>query len=354
MSDAPQSTPAALFLLGASHHTAPLELREKLALTPDKLAAFQQKLAALPGLREFTVLNTCNRVEFYGIASATDTIARLQAEFCAFQNFPPHAFTQIRQHALGPDALRHLLEVSSGLQSQMLGETEILGQIKDAYADAQTRRTVGPILNRVFQKTFQHAKYIRSHTAITEGQISIANVAVDLAQKIFGDLSSTRILLLGAGDIGEKTAKAFQSRGAASLTVASRTMERAMELAKIFNGAALPFETAPHHFADFDIVVCSTAAPHAVVTRDTVAAAMKKRRAQPLFFIDLAMPRDVEPAVAEVENVFTYNLDDLAKIADENLAAREAAVAKARLLAREKSTALWHQIEPHAPLRSAS
>jgi glutamyl-tRNA reductase len=351
MSDAPQQSPAALFLLGASHHTAPLELREKLALTPEKLAAFQQKLAALPGLREFTVLNTCNRVEFYGVASAADTVARLQAEFCAFQDFPADEFSRIRQHALGPDALRHLIEVSAGLQSQMLGETEILGQIKDAYAHAQTRRTVGPVLNRVFQKTFQHAKYIRSHTAITEGQISIANVAVDLALKIFGHLGETRILLLGAGDIGEKTAKAFQSRGAASLTVASRTMERAMELAKTFDGAALPFETAPHHFADFDIVVCSTAAPHAVVTREAVAAAMKKRRAQPLFFIDLALPRDVEPDVAKLENVFTYNLDDLAKIADENLAAREAEVTKARLIAREKTDSLWRQIEPQAPAR---
>ena len=351
MSDAPQSPSAALFLLGASHHTAPLELREKLALTPEKLAAFQQKLSALEGLREFTVLNTCNRVEFYGVADHLAAIARLQEEFCAFQGFPPDAFARIRQHALGPDALRHLIEVSSGLQSQMLGETEILGQIKDAYAHAQTRHTVGPVLNRVFQKTFQHAKYVRSHTAITEGQISIANVAVDLALKIFGQLDATRILLLGAGDIGEKTAKAFQSRGAASLTVSSRTMERAMELARTFAGAALPFEVAPQHFADFDIVVCSTAAPHAIVTRADVHAAMKKRRAQPLFFIDLAMPRDVEPTVAAVENVFVYNLDDLAKIADENLAAREAEVSKARLIVREKADALWKQIEPQAPLR---
>ncbi len=352
MSDVPPVSPPALFLLGASHHTAPLALREKLALTPDKLPAFQEKLRALHGLREFTVLNTCNRVEFYGVASHAETIARLQAEFCAFQDFPADEFLRIRQHALGPEALRHLLEVSAGLQSQMLGETEILGQIKDAYAAAQARQTVGPVLNRVFQKTFQHAKYIRSHTAITEGQISIANVAVDLAMKIFGQLGGTRILLLGAGDIGEKTAKAFQSRGAASLAVASRTMERAMELARTFDGAALPFETAPRHFADFDIVVCSTAAPHSVVTRDAVVAAMDKRRDQPLFFIDLALPRDVEPAVAEEENVFVYNLDDLAKIADENLAAREAEVAKARALATEKAGALWKQIEPQLPPRA--
>jgi glutamyl-tRNA reductase len=354
MSDASQSSSPALFLLGASHHTAPLELREKLALTPAKLATFQQKLSSLDGLREFTILNTCNRVEFYGVAEHTAAVARLQTEFCAFQDFPVDEFVRIRQHAVGPDALRHLIEVSAGLQSQMLGETEILGQIKDAYADAQARRTVGPVLNRVFQKTFQHAKYIRSHTAITEGQISIANVAVDLALKIFGQLGQTRILLLGAGDISEKTAKAFQSRGAASLTVASRTMERAMELARSFNGAALPFESAPQHFSEFDIIVCSTAAPHAVVTLADVAAAIKKRRAQPLFFIDLALPRDVEPSVAKVENVFVYNLDDLARIADENLAAREAEVVKARAIVQEKAESLWKQIESHVPPRSAS
>jgi glutamyl-tRNA reductase len=344
MSDAPPSASAALFVLGASHHTAPLALREKLALTPEKLAAFQQKLAALPGLREFAVLNTCNRVEFYGVAETPETIARLQAEFCVYQDFPADEFSRLRQHALGPGALRHLLEVSAGLQSQMLGETEILGQIKDAYADAQARRSVGPVLNRVFQKTFQHAKYVRSHTAITEGQISVANVAVELALKIFGQLDATRILLLGAGEIGEKTARAFRSRGAGTLTVASRTMERAMELAREFDGAALPFESAPHHFSEFDIIVGSTAAPTVVVATRDVAAAMKKRRARPLFLIDLALPRDVEAGVADLENVFLYNLDDLAKIADENRAARSAEAIRAKAIIAEKTVALWMEI----------
>ncbi len=351
MSQLPESSPAALFLLGASHHTAPLELREKLALTPEKLAAFHARLAALEGLSEFTVLNTCNRVEFYGVASQAAAIERLQREFCAFQDFPVEEFTRIRQHATGAEAVRHLIEVSAGLQSQMLGETEILGQIKEAYAESQSRRTVGPVLNRVFQKTFQHAKYIRSHTAITEGQISVANVAVDLALKIFGQLRDTRILLLGAGDIGEKTARAFQSRGAGSLTVASRTMERAMEFAKTFDGAAIPFEFAPQHLADYDIVVCSTSAPQAIIARADVQAAMKKRRAQPLFFIDLALPRDVAPDVASLQNVFVYNLDDLARIAAENLAAREAEVSKARAIVREKADALWKQIATHVPSR---
>ncbi len=352
--DTPSPVPAAgFFCVGASHHTAPLALRERLALTAGKLDALHARLAALPGLREIAILNTCNRVEFYGVADPqsairdphfTDVVARLESEFCALQQVPPESFRNIRRRVHGLDALRHLLDVSAGLDSQMLGETEILGQVKEAYAAAQTRRTAGPVLNRVFQKTFQHAKYIRTHTAVTEGVISTANVAVDLAQKIFGRLDRTRILFLGAGEIAGKTARAFQSRGAAALTVASRTFERALELARLFNGAALPFENVPRHLADYDIVVCSTAAPGAVITREAAAGAMRARRARPLFFIDLALPRDVDPSVADLENVFIYNLDDLARIADENLAARASEVAKARELARQKAAQLWDRI----------
>jgi len=333
-----------LFFLGVSHHRTPLELREKLALTANKMEQFCEKLGALPGLREFAVLNTCNRVEFYGVAEGGVTAETLENEFCAFQSFPVAEFRAIREYATGVPVVEHLLEVSSGLDSQMLGETEILGQVKTAYADAQKRRSAGPLLNRLFQKNFQHAKYIRTNTAITEGQISVANVAVDLAQKIFGKLTDTKILLLGAGEIGEKTAKAFQSRGAASLTVASRHIERAMDLAQTFDARALPFEHVPHHLFEYDIVVCSTAAPTAVVRAQDTSAAMKKRRAQPLFFIDLAMPRDVEPAVGELENVFVYNLDDLARIAEANRLAREAEVEKAKVLLRDRSAALWRQV----------
>jgi glutamyl-tRNA reductase len=346
MSVEPPSSPT-LFVVGVNHHPTPIEVREKLALTAEKLDPFCGELGRVSGLREFAVLNTCNRVEFYGVAEDPAAIEQLQETFCSFQGIPVQAFRPIRQHAQGRETLAHLIEVSVGLDSQMLGETEILGQVKEAYADAQNRRSVGPILNRVFQKTFQYAKYIRTHTAITEGQISVANVAVDLAQKIFGELGKTRILLLGAGEIGDKTAKAFQSRGAGALTVASRRLERAMALAHELGALALPFEQFASRLSEYDVVVCSTAAPQAVVSRADVLAAMKRRPAQPLFFIDLALPRDVDPAVADLENVFLYNLDDLAKIAEENLALRTAKVAKAKELLREKAEALWKQLENH-------
>jgi glutamyl-tRNA reductase len=201
------------------------------------------------------------------------------------------------------------------------------------------------VLNRVFQKSFQAAKHVRTHSAITEGQVSVANVAVELALTIFGSLADTRILLLGAGEIGEKTAKAFQSRGAAALTVASRSFEHAMELATALGASAMPFEQHAARLAEFDVVVCATSAPNTVVSVAAAVAAIRKRPARPLFFIDLALPRDVEAAVAGLQNVFLYNLDDLAKIAEENRAAREAELGKCRAMVSEKADALWRQVE---------
>lgn len=337
----------ALFVLGATHQTTPLAVRERLSLDAAAAAALQTELAAAGIVREITVLNTCNRVEFYGLAATPDAAHRLQAAFCARQNFSIEEFAAFRLHLSGPDAVRHLFEVAAGVDSQMVGEVEILGQVKQAYADAQAQGRTGPVLNRMFQKAFQAAKHVRSNTAIGEGRVSVANVAVELALNIFGSLATARILLLGAGEIGEKTAKAFQSRGAAALTVASRRFERAMELATALGASALPFEQREARLAEFDVVVCSTSAPDAVVSRAAAAAAMKRRPAQPLFFIDLALPRDVDAAVAELENVFLYNLDDLAKIAEENRAAREAELVKCRAILHERSTALWRQVEAH-------
>ena len=332
-----------LFHLGASHHTAPLALREKLALPPERAAELHARIAAA-GLPELALLNTCNRVEFYGVAASNADLAALEAAFCAVIGIEPADFAAIRARDTGAAAINHLVAVAAGLESQLLGENEIFGQVKDAYAAAQASGRAGPVLNRVFQKAFQAAKHVRTHTAISEGQVSVANVAVELASTIFGDLGSARVLLLGAGDIGEKTAKAFRSRGASALTVSNRTPERALALAQALDATALPFEHFARHLADYDIVVGSTSAPDAVVRAADVAAAHARRRAEPILFLDLALPRDIEPAVADLENVYLYNLDDLAAIAAKNLAAREAEVARARALVAEKADALWHQV----------
>ena len=315
---------AGFFVIGATHHRAPLEVREKLSLAVEAAEALRGELAGIAGLHEFTMLSTCNRIEFYGVASHPETAARVSATFCARQNFDPDVFDTIRLSLSGRDAVQHLLEVAAGLDSQMIGETEIFGQVKDAYATAQARR---------------------STTAITTGQVSVANVAVDLALTIFGELAEARILLIGAGDIGEKTAKAFQSRGAAALTVASRRIERAMELATALSGSAMPFEQTNARLSEFDVVVCATSAPEAVVSLAAAASAIRKRPARPLFFIDLALPRDVEPTVAQLDNVFLYNLDDLATIAEGNRAARVTELVKARAIVAEKADLLWKQVE---------
>lgn len=335
-----------LFVIGTTHHRAPLAVREKLSLSAESAAALQREFSAIEGLREFAVLNTCNRVEFYGVAASADAAARVTAAFCHRQQFDVGEFEKIRLNLRGRDAVQHLVEVSAGLDSQMLGETEIFGQVKDAYAAAQAGGTTGPVLNRVFQKGFQAAKHIRTHTGITEGQVSVANVAVDLAVTIFGGLTDTRILLLGAGEIGEKTAKAFQSRGAAALTVASRRFERAMELATLLGASAMPFEQRDARLAEFDVVVCATSAPDVIIPYPLARAAMNKRPTRPLFFIDQALPRDVDPSVTDIDNVFLYNLDDLAKIAEENRVAREAEIAKCRAIVAEKAEALWRQVAP--------
>jgi len=333
-----------LFFLGASHHTAPIAVREKLALDETRAAALAARLQQTDGVGEFALLSTCNRVELYGVSRSAAALATLRTTFaettgCAVADL--EGVLQVRQNH---DAIAHLFSVAAGLDSQIVGETEILGQVKGAYETALSHHWTGPVLNRVFQKTFQAAKHIRTHTAIGEGQISVASVAVDLAGKIFGDLSPVNILVVGAGDIGLKTVQAFQSRGARSITVASRTLSKAEEAAAAAGGWAASLAELPEVLAAADIVASSTAAPGLVLTHELVATAMKRRAARPLFLIDLALPRDIDPEAAKLANVYLYNLDDLAKIAEGNLAQREAEVARCRAIIAERTAALWPQI----------
>lgn len=333
-----------LFVVGATHHTTPLEWREKLAVGPEKMPEFQSRLATLPGLQEFAVLNTCNRIELYGVADDEETIETLRSTFCETQGIDLEAFKSLELYKTGSETIYHLTSVAAGLESQLIGENEIFGQVKDAYADAQTGHTVGPVLHKVFQKTFQAAKQVRTQTGIAEGQVSVANVAVDLATTIFGDLADARVLLAGAGEIGEQAAKAFRSRGTTDITVTSRTMERAMGLAETLDSRALPFDKIAHHIGDFDVVVCATAAPGSILTKSVLKNAMRRRPAAPLFLIDLALPRDIDPAAADIDNVYLYNLDDLAKISEENRAARVAEIEKARELIVTKAAFLWNSL----------
>ncbi len=339
-----ETAPPVLFVLGASHHTAPLAVREKLAFDDARAATLAGRLQSLPGVQEFTLLNTCNRVELYGVARSAETLAALRAMLAETTGCAPAELEGVLHLRRNHDAVAHLFAVASSLDSQIIGEAEILGQVKAAYDAALAKQWTGPVLNRVFQKTFQAAKYIRTHTAIGAGQISIATVAVDLAGRIFGELDASKVLVVGAGDIGLKTAQAFQSRGAAAITVASRTLSKAEETAAQAGGWAASLAELPDLVAGADIIASSTSAPGFVLTAELVAAAMKRRPARPLFLIDLALPRDVDPAAASLANVFLYNLDDLATIAEENLAQREAEAAKGRAIVAERTAALWPQV----------
>jgi glutamyl-tRNA reductase len=332
-----------LFVIGATHHNAPLEVREKLVLSSE--GAIRGDLAAVPALRELAVLSTCNRVEFYGVDTDGTAAERVQAAYCARQNFDAAQFQKIRMRLTGRDAALHLFEVASGLDSQLLGENEIFGQVKQAYAVAQASGTTGAVLNRVFQKAFQAAKHVRTHTGISSGTVSVANVAVELAASIFGSLAHAKVLILGTGEIGEGTAKAFKSRGAEDLAVAGRRPEKAEEIASGLGAGTVEFEERDSRLADFDIVVCSTAAPAAVLSAASIASAMRKRPARPLLVIDLAVPRDVESSAADLQNVFLYNLDDLAKIAEANRTAREEEITRCKAMLAHRADGLWSHVQ---------
>ena len=347
MSDVLQS----LFVLGTSHHATPLDVRERFALSPEEALELQLELKAHVGIRECLVLNTCNRLEIYGLADQVERVEEILGLFCQKQKVPVELFQQYAYSHNNLEALQHVLEVSTGLDSQMVGETEILGQLKQAYTKARAAKCTGNVLNRLFEKSFQAAKAARSQTGITRGQISIGNVAVDLASRIFGKLSKSRVLLLGSGEVGEKTAQALKSRGANDIAVSSRTFENAHKLAHELGGSAIDFDDFKAQLEHFDIIICSTAAPGTILDHGILAKCMKRRPERPCFLIDLALPRDVDPTVEDIENVYLYNLDDLSSIANENLEARKAEIDSARDILKKHAWNLWLQLRRRELMR---
>ncbi len=229
----------------------------------------------------------------------------------------------------------HLFGVAAGLDSMVVGETEILGQVKNAYHAAQQAGATGPALNRLFQKAFSAAKKIRSTTAITRGSISVGSVAVDLAMKIFGDLGRCRVMVLGTGEMSESAARALHSRGAEQIYICSRTEERAAALARELEGQAMSYDDWPEVFGNVDIVISSTAAPHPIVTPDKIQPLLRRRHNRPLFLIDIAVPRDIERACGDLQSVYLYDIDDLQQIAADNRAARQGEVEACRVMAEQ-------------------
>jgi len=328
-------------VIGLSHRTSPVEVREKFAFDepeiPGALAELRQRGLA----DEAVILSTCNRVELY-IATSTEpqqAFGKLRDFLVTHHAYPDPVHDHLYQLA-EPDSVQHLFKVASGLDSMVLGETEILGQLKDAYDLALKHKHTGSKLNKAFQRAFNVAKHIRTDTNIQRGSISVASVSVELAEKIFNSLKEHHVMVIGAGDTGEKTARALLSRGAKSIVVTNRTLDKAEALAKELGGRAVGFDQWEREFANIDIAISSTSAPHYVITPAKLAPLMKLRRHRPLLLIDTAVPRDIDPDVNQMDNVYVYNVDDLQTIADDYLKQRREEVAQCEAIIRAKVTAL--------------
>ncbi len=329
------------FVVGLSHNSCPVEVRERYAfgeaLLPGALDALRQSGSA----EEAVILSTCNRVEVY-VSSSLEPKSAFAAlrEFFGRQHNCPEPQPSELYTLSEPHSVHHLFKVASGLDSMVLGETEILGQLKKAYDFALQHGATGSRLNKAFQRAFNVAKHIRTETSIQRGSVSVGSVAVELAEKIFSTLKDRNVLVIGAGDTSEKTARALLSRGAAGITVTNRSYEKAVALATELGGRAVPFDDWTGIFNTIDIVISSTSAPNYVIDRRKLEPLMKPRLRRPLLLVDIAVPRDIEPEVNFLESVYLYNIDDLQAIAADYLKQRQEEVARCEKIIAEKVAGL--------------
>ncbi len=330
-----------LVAIGINFRSAPLHLREKVSFPADRIpSALHRFQEELPDV-ELLLLSTCNRTEFYAArrqgALNEDEVRRVFLnDGAAFDpEFEEHLYVLRRE-----EAMEHLMIVATSLDSLVVGETEILGQVKQAYQLAREAKTTGRVLNALLQQVFRVAKRVRSETEIARGRVSVGSIAVDLAGKVFDDLGKKTVMNIGAGEIGEQTIKALVEKGVKDSYVVNRSLERGRTIADRYGGIALPFGRLADFLPRADIVISSTSAPHCVLGAAAVNAAMRLRRGRPMLLVDLAVPRDMEAAVAEISNVYHYNIDDLESIAAENLAKRRGAMAQAREIIREEAAAV--------------
>lgn len=330
-----------IVVLGLSHHTAPVALRERFAFGEARVPTALQTMRETGLAHEAVVLSTCNRVELYAATTQDPRVALAELRQFLVTCHDYHDPLTDELYALTePQSIEHLFRVACGLDSMVLGETEILGQLKKAYEFALQHGHTGPVLNRAFQRAFNVAKHVRTETNIQRGSISVGSVAVELAEKIFSTLTDRHVMVIGAGETSEKTARALLSRGARSIIVSNRSYERAATLAAELGGSAIHFEEWSKAFADVDIVISSTAAPHYILDREKLEPLMRQRRNRPLLLIDIAVPRDIDPQVNFLDNVYLYNIDDLQAIADDYLKQRKEEIVRCEAIIREKAAQL--------------
>src|SRR5512134_1139354 len=319
-----------IFIVGMNHRSAPVEVRERLAFPADTVGHALRGLVERDGIAEGVILSTCNRVEVCVLAAqgyqGTDSVKEFLS---AWHAIPKPELSAYLYHLIGEEAVRHLFRVSSSLDSMVLGEPQILGQVKDAYGYACEFKSIGPVLDKFYTKAFSVAKRVRTETKVASSAVSVSYAAVELAKKILGDLADKTVMLIGAGEMCELAARHLLSAGAKGILVTNRTFERAVRLAEEFDGTPVRYEELAVHLKRADIILSSTGAPHFILKREDVEEVIRIRRNRPMFFIDMAVPRDVDPDVNEIDNVYVYDIDDLNNVIETNLEERQREAAKA-------------------------
>src|SRR5579871_5479028 len=326
-----------LLLTGLNHRTAPVEVRERLAFEEKTLPEALDRLKRQPGLQEGMILSTCNRVEVAVTADeASDPEATVEGFLAESRSVTRDWVSPHLYRYDGPDAIRHLFRVASSLDSMIVGEPQILGQLKSAYALAKQRGTISGYLDLVLTKAFNVAKRIRSETDIGENAVSVSYAAVELAREIFGSLQGKRVLVVGAGKMSESAARHLRRNGVSDILVTNRTRSRAEAMAEEIQGRVIEYEKFFQALGDVDIVIASSGAPHYILSKEQMKGVIGKRRARPMFLIDIAVPRNIEPEVNELEGVFVYDIDDLGKIVETNIKGRSEVAVQAEDIIREE------------------
>lgn len=321
-----------LITLGLNHKTTPVEMRERLAFTPENMSSAMKSLSELSCISEAAILSTCNRTEIYCSSAHKNNPENdheLVEWFSHFHGFSPDEINDHLYLHHDADSIRHALSVASGLDSMVLGEPQILGQMKQAYAQANEQGTMGTMLGKLFQHAFSVAKQVRTDTEIGSSPVSVAFAAVNLSRQIFGDLDGLTALMIGAGETIELATQHLHSKNIQQIIIANRTIERAQGLADKFNGKAIALPQIPDYLPQADIVISSTASPLPILGKGAVEKALKIRKHKPIFMVDIAVPRDVEQEVAELDDVYLYTVDDLQEIIQENLQSRQQAAEQA-------------------------
>ncbi len=315
-----------LVVVGINHRTAPVEVRERVVFEPSRIPEALRELRSLPEVRESVIVSTCNRTELYCVSeSAGQELGEWLQRYHQLGASIHHCLYKLDDMK----AVTHAFSVASGLDSLVLGEPQILGQLKDAYRTAQEAGTTGPVLNRLFQAAFSVAKRVRTETQIGANAVSVASAAVSMAKNVFSSFDNRTALMVGAGETIALAARHLHADGLRRMIVANRSIDRARELAAEFQGFAISLDEIPSHLRDADIVVASTASPNAIITRAMAVDALRARKRRPIFMVDIAVPRDIEPEVAQLEDVYIFTIDDLQTVVNENMEGRRAAAREA-------------------------